>query len=155
MASVISDVQYEFQNSFELANLQLKVSELPVVNCDRAQMRQLFANLFANALKFRASERPASLTISCRTLAGAVYPRLLNSTGSYYEITLTDNGIGFDNKYANQIFQVFQRLNNRQQYPGTGVGLAICKRIVENHHGAITATATPGEGATFRVYLPK
>ena len=88
-------------------------------------------------------------------MAGTVYPNLLNPVVTYYEISFTDNGIGFDNRYASQLFQVFQRLHTRQKYPGTGVGLAICKRIIENHHGAITATATLDRGATFRVYLPQ
>lgn len=155
LAGVLADVQAEFQNSFDLANLRLDVGELPTVQCDRGQMKELFTNLIANALKFRSPDRPASLGVSCRTLAGTVHPDLLNPAILYYEISVTDNGIGFDNRYVSQIFQVFQRLHNRQQYAGTGVGLAICKRIVENHHGAITATSLPGEGATFRVYLPK
>ncbi len=155
LASIVSDVQFEFQNSFDLVDLRLDVDELPTVRCDRAQMKQLLSHLFANALKFRASDRPASLHISCRTMAGTVYPNLLNPVVTYYEISFTDNGIGFDNRYASQLFQVFQRLHTRQKYPGTGVGLAICKRIMENHQGAITATATPGEGAIFQVYLPQ
>jgi len=155
LSGIINDVQFEFQNSFDLVNLRLEVDELPTLRCDRVQIKQLFAHLFANALKFRASDRPASLHISCRTMAGTVYPDLLNPAVTYCEISFADNGIGFDNKYADQIFQVFQRLHTRQQYVGTGVGLAICKRITDNHHGAIIATAIPDEGATFRVYLPK
>ncbi len=155
LASIISDVQSEFQNSFDLVNLRLEIGELPTIRCDRLQMKHLITHLFANALKFRTADRPATLCISCRTMAGTVHPDLLNSAGTYYEVSFTDNGIGFEDKYADQIFQVFQRLHNRQQYPGAGVGLAICKRIIENHHGAITATAIPGEGATFRAYLPK
>ncbi|HLT73235.1 MAG TPA: ATP-binding protein, partial [Cyclobacteriaceae bacterium] len=74
--------------------------------------------------------------------------------GKYYELQFTDNGIGFDQQYHQQIFSIFQRLHNGQAYVGTGVGLALCKKIVENHKGHITARSEPGKGATFYVYLP-
>ena len=155
LTDILCDVQAEFQNSFDLADMAVNIGDLPTVRCDRVQLKQLFTNLFANALKFRTPNGSASLSVSYRTLAGTVHPALLNPAVTYYEINVADNGIGFDNRYVNQIFQIFQRLHSRQQYPGTGVGLAVCKRIVENHHGAITATAISGEGATFQVYLPK
>jgi signal transduction histidine kinase len=76
-------------------------------------------------------------------------------TWAYYEINITDNGIGFDEKFLDRIFQVFQRLHGKDDYAGTGIGLAICQKVVENHQGALTATSSPGKGATFSVYLPR
>ena len=78
----------------------------------------------------------------------------LSSQLRYYHIEISDNGIGFEPEYNTRIFEVFQRLHGRNAYPGTGIGLAICKRVVENHQGAIRAAGKPGEGATFHIYFP-
>lgn len=126
---------------------------LPEVDADASQMRQLFQNLIANALKFQkpgvppvVEVRAAAATLPGASPAAAPIPA--------WELTVADNGIGFDEKYLDRIFQVFQRLHGRAEYEGTGVGLAICRKIVERHGGTITARSQPGEGATFVVTLP-
>ncbi len=152
---LLAHVCQDLQAAFRETGGQIEVDRLPTVQGDRTQLGHLFTNLLANALKFRADDQPALVWVTCRAVPGTAGPPELNPATVYYEISLTDQGIGFDSKYAEIIFQVFQRLHPRQRYGGTGVGLAICKRIVENHRGAITATGLPGDGATFRVYLPK
>ncbi|AQG78335.1 hypothetical protein AWR27_02665 [Spirosoma montaniterrae] len=152
---LMTDLRDELQHELQKTNAHLIINDLPSVPGNYVQLHQLFVNLLLNALKFRKNDRPLTITITSQAVAGAALPAALNPTMTYYEICVADNGIGFDNKYADQIFRVFQRLHNRQHYDGTGVGLAICKRVVENHHGCIIATAQPSEGAIFRVYLPK
>ena len=126
------------------------------------QLRQLFQNLLSNALKFRQPDQQPSIRISSRRVWPTDLPADVALSAldkamkpqAFIEISVTDNGIGFDAKYASRIFQVFQRLHIRSQYEGSGVGLAICKRVAENHRGTIRAISQPGEGATFQVYLP-
>ena len=143
---------------------ELRLGQLPTLRADPFQIRQLFQNLLSNAIKFCSPGVLPVVSITCRTVDRAEIPVGLLSpvkagdnkpTGqTFYEIEVTDNGIGFDEKYLNRIFQVFQRLHGRNQYAGSGIGLAICQKITERHNGAITATSTPGEGSTFRVFLP-
>lgn len=153
---LLTEVCHELQADFGETGGRIDMDgSLPVIQGDRHQLRHLFSNLLANALKFRCAGQPAVVRVACQTVLGAGGPPELSPATVYYEISLTDNGIGFDNKYADRIFQVFQRLHPRQQYTGTGVGLAICKRIVENHRGGISASSLPGQGATFQVYLPQ
>ena len=128
--------------------------DLPTVRGDATQLRQLFQNLIVNAITFRHPDRPAHIRIGCRTLESNEMSPDLPIQNKYVEICINDNGIGFEERYTERIFQMFQRLHGRNQYSGTGVGLAICKRVVENHHGLIIANSTPGNGATFRVILP-
>lgn len=128
--------------------------ELPTVPGDTTQLRQLFQNLIVNAITFRHPERPAHIRIQCRTLESHEIPQGFPIQNKYAEISVKDNGIGFDERYTERIFQMFQRLHGRNQYSGTGVGLAICKRVVENHHGLIIANSVPGNGAIFKVILP-
>ncbi len=156
---LFDDLQRELSVECRTVGATLEVGLLPSVPGDCAQLRQLFGNLLANAFKFRQADPPLTVQVQGRllkpgSLMAADWPEGLSAKQHYYEISITDNGIGFDQKYTERIFQVFQRLNPRQQYEGTGLGLAICKRVVENHHGTITASGRPGEGATFRVYLP-
>jgi signal transduction histidine kinase len=110
-------------------------------------MQQLFQNLIANALKFNDKETPA-ITITSTPLPIEDYP------GEYHRIFVKDNGIGFDQEYADRIFEAFQRLHGRSMYSGSGIGLAICKKIVDLHNGTISATSEKGRGATFIIDLP-
>ncbi|WP_266367381.1 PAS domain-containing protein [Tellurirhabdus rosea] len=130
---------------------------LPVTHGDRSQLGQLFQNLISNALKFGKPGEISRISISSRRVLRRDLPPVLLATERthYHEISIEDNGVGFDEKYTERIFQVFQRLHGKSQFPGTGIGLAICRKVVENHHGTITAASKPGEGATFRVYLPE
>jgi PAS domain S-box-containing protein len=121
---------------------QIFVDELPVVPANHSQMRQLFQNIISNALKYsKPTERPR-IEIICREL------------GENVEIVFQDNGIGFDNAAREKIFHPFERLHGRSEYDGSGLGLAVCRRIAETHGGTITAESEPGVGSTFRVVLP-
>lgn len=155
LGQLLVDICYELKGTLQETGGQIEVDKLPVVEGDRNQLHHLFMNLLTNALKFQPSHQLARIQVTCQTVSGSGEFAELEANRDYYEITLTDNGIGFDNKYIDRMFQVFQRLHGRQQYSGTGMGLAICKRVIENHRGAIMASSTPGQGATFRVYLPK
>jgi signal transduction histidine kinase len=115
------------------------------VDADAMQMRQLFQNLIANALKFQKPGVPPVVAVS--GVPADVH-------GNRVEITVADNGIGFDEKYLDRIFTVFQRLHGRHAYEGTGVGLAVVRRIAERHGGSVTAASEPGRGSTFVVTLP-
>ena len=128
---------------------------LPVIQAVPMQMVQLFYNLITNALKFAKDDIPSIIKISCRMLAPEEINerKTLNSNAPYVVIVFKDNGIGFDPEFAEQIFVIFQRLNDKKQYPGTGIGLALCRKIVDNHKGDIYAQSTK-EGAAFHVILP-
>jgi PAS domain S-box-containing protein len=139
------------------AGAQVEVEPLPTIWGDSTQLGQLFQNLLSNSLKFRRADvipqiRILSGVIQHSDLPLSVKPVRLSET--YYCIDVADNGVGFDEKYLNRIFQVFQRLHSRSEYAGTGIGLAICEKVATNHGGAITARSQPGQGATFSIYLP-
>jgi PAS domain S-box-containing protein len=163
LRQVIADTLDNVSVAIDETNARIDVAELPIVPGDASQLRQLFQNLISNALKFRRTDGSGkSIAPHIRVQASALrvgeLPVSLNPTRHatvYYRIDITDNGIGFDEKYVDRIFQVFQRLHGRNEFAGTGVGLAICQKVAANHGGAITATSRPGEGATFSVYLPR
>jgi PAS domain S-box-containing protein len=136
-------------------NAVIEYAELPVVQAIPLQMRQLFYNLINNALKFVREDRRPLIEISCRKVMGSERnDERLDSASEYYEIAFKDNGIGFNQEYAQQIFGMFKRLNDRRVYPGSGIGLALCKKVVENHDGIIYAEGSENQGATFFIYLP-
>lgn len=133
------------------------IAPLPTVQGDASQLGQLFQNLLSNALKFRRPGTAPVIGVSVQRVAATDLPASVKPTGaaaSYYRIDVSDNGIGFDQKYRERIFQVFQRLHGKSDYAGTGVGLAICEKVAANHGGTITAASQPGQGATFSIYLP-
>jgi len=142
MDGVVREALRDLELEIARAGASVTVGELPTVNGDELQMRQLMQNLISNALKFR---RPG------------VRPEVRISASSAAEVTriaVSDNGIGFEPQYASRIFRVFERLHGRSEYPGTGIGLALCRKIAERHGGTISAYGVPGEGATFTVTLP-
>jgi PAS domain S-box-containing protein len=138
----------------------VQIGQLPVVEAIPSQINQLFYNLVGNALKFSKAGRPASLSISSRILPAEETENEfnlgfnLNRKLSYSEITFKDNGIGFEQQFADQIFSIFERLNNQEQYSGTGIGLALCRKIAQHHHGGIRAEGKENGGAIFYVVLP-
>jgi PAS domain S-box-containing protein len=142
-ATVLEDLD----TRLEASGGRVELSELPTLHCDATQLRQLLQNLIANALKFRSPLRAPEVRVSAR-------PARLDSERPGWEIRVCDNGIGFDPKYAERIFAPFQRLHGRQEYEGTGIGLAIVRRIVERHRGSIHAEGRPDQGACFVVLLP-
>ena len=127
--------------------------KLPTVAGIGLHLTQLFSNLLSNSLKF--SEAEPVINISAQLVEGDEIKMVegLDITRKFYKITVQDNGIGFDQQYASQIFVIFQRLNPRQKYSGTGIGLALCKKIVENHHGSIAVESTINKGTTFNIFL--
>ena len=129
--------------------------DLPVLMAIPFQINQLFTNLIGNAIKYTRDSVNPTIDITTEKLAGPNLP-LEGGDGSlhYWRINIRDNGIGFDQIYENQIFELFQRLHSRQEYAGTGIGLAICKKIMRNHKGFITAKGKTGAGAVFSMYFP-
>ena len=150
LASIVDGVLSDLQIRIEETDAEIDVDTLPVIDADPTQMRQLFQNLIANALKFQPADRQPVVKISCETRGG----NFLSGEPDSCEIKVQDNGIGFDNKYKEQIFTIFQRLHGRNDYEGTGIGLATCRKIMDRHDGAIDAQGEEGVGATFILTLP-
>ncbi|RYF47233.1 MAG: hypothetical protein EOO39_48620, partial [Cytophagaceae bacterium] len=148
--------------AIEESKAQIDVDDLPTVQGDPTQLEQLFQNLLANAIKFSRVDLQGNpviphVQISACLMALDELPAAIRpgrQARAYYRIDVIDNGVGFEEKYTNRIFQVFQRLHGTNEFAGTGIGLAICQKVVTNHGGIITATSQPGQGATFSVYLP-
>lgn len=162
LPEVLDRVLAILELSIQESSAQISVGPLPTVLGDASQLGQLFQNLLSNALKFSRVDTQGvpmipriSITaqrVNVQELPPSVKP--LRMAPAYEHIRVTDNGVGFDEKYLDRIFQVFQRLHGKGQYAGTGIGLAICEKVVVNHGGVITATSQLGRGATFSVYLP-
>lgn len=143
VTQVVSDLEVRLEQS----GGKVSWESLPTIEADSTQMRQLLQNLISNALKFHKKDEPPVVTI--RTEPGS-----LPKVGSAISLVIADNGIGFDEKYLDRIFTIFQRLHGRFEYEGTGIGLAVCRKIVDRHGGLITARSQPGQGARFIVTLP-
>lgn len=150
---LINEVLDEVREAIQEKNATIVVEKLDMATIIVFQFRQLIYNLISNSLKFSNPAIPPHITITSCIVKGGKLPNLLPGK-SYCHITFTDNGIGFDSQYSERIFDVFQRLHSRDQYNGTGIGLAIAKKIVENHSGVIKATSEPGKGAQFDIYIP-
>ncbi|MCE3282599.1 MAG: hypothetical protein K0Q66_1336 [Chitinophagaceae bacterium] len=153
--AVLNDVLLTLEFKIEAKKAIIKTTPLPVAPIIPSQIRQLFQNLISNSLKFIPEDRVPEISISSEPLK----TNELNSLGltpgkQYIKILFSDNGIGFENEFASKIFTIFQRLHGKFEYEGTGIGLAICKKIVENHGGVIFAEGRPGIGATFTVIIP-
>ena len=150
LEKIVQGLISDFEVHLEEKDASISSDGLPSVECDPLQMRQLLQNLIGNALKFTAEGVPPRIQIShqrFQDLQDGMFR-------TFYGIRVRDNGIGFDEKYLDRIFGVFQRLHGRDEYQGTGVGLAICRKIVERHDGTLTASSTPGQGAEFVFTLP-
>lgn len=139
--AVVSDLEIRIEQT----GAQVEIDPLPIIDADPTQMRQLIQNLLSNALKFQQADVKPHIKITAERV---------NSDASFCEITVADNGIGFEEKYLDRIFTLFQRLHGRSEYEGTGVGLAVCRKIVERHGGQITAHSAPQQGAKFIISLP-
>jgi signal transduction histidine kinase len=140
---VAREVVSDLETRIEQVGGQVILGDLPTVEASPLQMRQLLQNLMGNGLKFRRPDVAPIVEVASRPLPDG-----------FVELTVRDNGIGFDEKYLHKIFAPFQRLHGRMAYEGTGIGLAICQKIAERHGGGITARSAPDEGATFVVTLP-
>ena len=152
LARVAHEVVGDLESRIQSTGGRVELGELPTLDADPLQMRQLLQNLIGNALKFHRKDVPPVVSVQCRS----VPPATGGVAGcSAWEITVQDNGIGFDEKYLDKIFAPFQRLHGRGEYEGNGIGLAICKKIVDRHGGTITARSVPDEGTRFIVTLPR
>lgn len=140
--ATLGEALRNLQAAIEESRAMVTNDDLPVVRADAPQFVQVFQNLIANAIKFRGAD-PPRVHVSARAV------------GDEWEFSVKDNGIGIDAQYADRVFVVFQRLHTRQEYQGTGIGLAVCKRIVERHGGRIWFESEPGKGSTFFFTVPK
>ncbi|KDN55651.1 hybrid sensor histidine kinase/response regulator [Flavobacterium seoulense] len=151
---VIQEVISDFDYLIEQKNAIVTVDELPVMDSISSQLRQVFQNLIGNSLKFSGKVETPQIHISSQFIKTKDFDAETDPDGQFCRITVTDNGIGFDEVYLDRIFVIFQSLNDRQVYEGTGIGLAISKKIIENHNGMITAKSQLGKGASFIMILP-
>ncbi|GAB3796312.1 hypothetical protein GCM10028819_13680 [Spirosoma humi] len=163
LSTVLKQVLSTLELAIEQTGAQVTVEDLPTVMGDATQLHQLFQNLLSNALKFHRTETSGVvvapvIAVRSSLLTAKQLPEHIRPSREalfFHQIDIVDNGIGFDERYRDRIFQVFHRLHGKNQYAGTGIGLAICAKVVANHGGAITAGSQPGQGATFTVYLPQ
>ena len=145
----------ELTQIIEEKNAIINSSQLPTIDVIAFQIQQLFSNLIGNSLKYCKPNLIPVIKINSKIISGNDIPdSWKTSTKQFYAISISDNGIGFEAQYAENIFILFQRLHSNTEIPGTGIGLAICKKIIENHKGYITASSNPNEGATFTFFLP-
>jgi len=155
LGEIVKEVILDLEVAIEQAGATVEVGALPEIYADSMQMRQLFQNLISNALKFHRPDVQPRIVISSRMLNDSdPFVGVSSSEKPRCEIRVRDNGIGFDENFAEQIFIIFQRLHGRAEYEGTGVGLAVCRKITDRHGGTIMAQAKTGQGATFVVTLP-
>lgn len=153
--AVINDVITDLELHFVEKNATIQIPLLPVIKGNYRQFHQLFQNLIENSLKFSIIEKPVKIRVTVDQIAGkdASIPLALEEwDNQFYQIKVIDNGIGFDPQYAGRIFNVFQRLNS--EYPGTGIGLFVTRKVVENHNGWISASSVKNEGTTVTIVLP-
>jgi light-regulated signal transduction histidine kinase (bacteriophytochrome) len=139
---LLENVLFNFESVIEDNKIQIAIDSLPIIKCDASQINQLFQNLISNAIKFRNDESP-EIHIACQ-----------NSDNNWL-FSVSDNGIGIDSEHQKKIFNVFSRLHTRDEYEGTGIGLSICKRIIERHGGEIWVESEPRQGSTFYFTITK
>ncbi|MEO6759412.1 MAG: ATP-binding protein, partial [Saprospiraceae bacterium] len=153
---IYQNVILDFDLLISENHTKLEVGPLPVIKAIPLQMTQLFRNLISNALKFSAGREKPVVSIASKKASRETVMEYIgqNATGEYCEIVFQDNGIGFPPEFSEQIFVIFKRLHDKQSYPGTGIGLALCRRIVVNHGGEIFAVSNENQGAAFHVLLP-
>jgi PAS domain S-box-containing protein len=152
---VFREVKNDFSDKIEQKNVSIESKSLPIIAGIPLQISQVFTNLIGNAIKYSRTGIDPKIEILSEKCNGGDLPfEGADAKAEYWKIGIVDNGIGFDQAYRHQIFELFQRLHNRQEYAGTGIGLAICKKIMRNHKGFISATGTKDAGATFSIYFP-
>ena len=154
LEELIDDLKEDLEVTIKERNASIEVKTSCEVEAIRGQMRQVFQNLISNSLKFSKPDTPPSIVIECHRIATKAFDAKADSNGQYYRISISDNGIGFEEKFKENIFALFHRLHSKDRYEGTGIGLAIVKKIVEKHHGLISASSSAGSGATFTIVLP-
>ncbi|MBC3787616.1 sensor histidine kinase [Spirosoma utsteinense] len=155
LTPLINEVLGDLETTINDRQAVMNLEPLPSIRGNAIQLRQLFQNLLSNSLKFTPQDRIPLIHIHASRLTEeqmqALYP---NASGTFLSISVQDNGIGFEQKYADRIFNLFQRLHRRSEFAGTGIGLAVCRKVVDNHGGYLAAHSQPGLGSTFHIYLP-
>ena len=152
---ILEEVKKELHEAIEGKSAIIETTELGEATIIPFQFRQLMNNLISNALKFSKPEIPPHIVIASRNIIFNEANEINLQPGKEYcHITFADNGIGFEPHFSEQIFEVFQKLHDKGEYSGTGIGLAIVKKIIENHNGVVTATSELGKGVTFDIYIP-
>ena len=156
MNALVQDVLGDLEVALQEKNGTVICDQLPVIEGSDTALHQLFQNLLSNSIKFASPDRPLEIRLIRELMSGRETGVVKENKWeeSYCRITLEDNGIGFDQAYAERIFLIFQRLHGVSEYKGTGIGLAICKKIVDSHHGHISAQGFPGKGTKFIIVLP-
>ncbi len=152
---LIEQVINELAENIRQTGARVSINKMPVFKCNALQITQLLENLISNALKFQTGKRQPEISITGEIITGdTIDSPQANARSNYLKLQIIDNGIGFDTKHAEKIFGIFQRLHARGAYSGLGIGLAICKKVVENHNGFIVAQGSAGDGAVFTCYFP-
>ena len=152
---LVTSAQEELAEIIVEKNAIIQSTQLPELKVISFQIQQMFCNLISNALKYSKTGIPPEIYIVGEKLAVEDYPVFIKDNSKmYYKISISDNGIGFEQQYSEKIFGLFSRLHYKGEYPGSGIGLSLCKKIVENHDGFIIAEGKPGIGATFTIFLP-
>ena len=155
LKEILENVKQELSQVISDFDVTITDNNLPIASVISFQMQQLFTNLIGNSIKYCKENVPPVIAIRSEIVIASDYPKLnLNTKNKFYKITFSDNGMGFDEQHAERIFVLFSRLHSNNSYPGTGIGLTICKKIAENHHGFIFAEGKPNVGSTFTLFLP-
>jgi PAS domain S-box-containing protein len=152
---VFAIVKGEFELKIEEDEATIITNGLPAIEAIASQMVQLFNNLLSNALKFKSTDRKPVITVTADKLSKEDKAKLLLPEKDFYLLCFEDNGIGFEQEYAEKVFQIFQRLHGKAEYPGSGIGLSICKKIIDKHNGLIWAESEAGKGTRFYIVLPE
>jgi signal transduction histidine kinase len=153
--TMLDEVLSSFKHAIEEKNGTLTSKGLPTLRIIRFQFQQLLENIISNAIKYSRKDVAPKIEITSSLVNGnQIENEIARDDKEYWKIAIADNGIGFDQQHAKRIFEVFQRLHAKSEYSGTGIGLAICKKIAENHNGFITAEGKLGSGAVFNIYIP-
>jgi light-regulated signal transduction histidine kinase (bacteriophytochrome) len=152
---LLEETRHNLHEVIESKHAIIQSDHLPLMNVIPIQFQQLLTNLINNAIKYSKAEVNPFIQISYGIQEGKnINGNSPHDKNKYHHICIIDNGIGFDQQYSEKIFELFQRLHGKSEYEGTGIGLAICKKIVDNHHGFINAKGEPGKGAEFNIYIP-
>jgi PAS domain S-box-containing protein len=153
---LVEETKNDLNEMIKEKNVIIESCKLPALKILPLQFHQLFLNIVGNAIKYSKPNVPPHIKITAELIDGTDIAKLGAQTQHrYWKLSFMDNGIGFEQQYENKIFELFQRLHGKNEYPGTGIGLAICKKIVQNHSGFITATGKSGMGSTFNIYIPE
>lgn len=154
LSRTVDEALIDLNLTIQVAQPTIEIDPLPVIHGRAIQLQQVFQNLLSNALKFQPPGQQPHIQVRCRPAHRPELPANLSPAKDYWRIDVQDNGIGFDQQHAERIFEVFQRLHGKNKFVGTGIGLAVCRRVAENHGGTMIAASQLGHGATFSLFLP-